>query len=416
VWSLNPSTGERKQILPEEMTRPQGRPELWRAKDGQVYGKWAGAEFRCTPTQIIVGETSPLWLRQNPREAGDLIVGEIGEDGRLRLTRNGKESSLQTDFSGVPKTIFSVSCERDGRIYGGTVAPANTFSFDPATQKLTDYGQLSSGPIQVYDTLNHERGLFIASYMNASVDLFDPARPITKGVNPRRVVTIEGQERPIQEIIGPDGLLYAGTTPSKGRLGGALLRVNPAELTHTVWVNIIANQSIARLASVPQTGEVLGVTSINGGSSAIPTEKEGRLFLWNCKQEKVVFTSQPLPGAKTYGAVVRAGDGLVYGVEYGGKRFFAFDPMTRKTVFTGELPVKSLHYPEFADEPFGPRGWIYGIGDDAVVAIDPAHREAKVIGRDPVLARAFGFCVSHDGWLYFGAGSHLLRCQLPAQD
>jgi hypothetical protein len=211
-------------------------------------------------------------------------------------------------------------------------------------------------------------------------------------------------------------MVYAGTTPSKGRLGGALLRVNPQDLTHTVWTNIIPNQTIARLVSLPQTGEVLGVSSINGGSSAIPTEKEGCVFLWDCKQEKVVFTAQPLPGAKVYGAVARAADGLVYGVEYGTKRFYAFDPVKRQTVFTGELPVKNLHYPELVDEPFGPRGWIYGIGDDAIVAIDPARREAKAIARDPALARAFGYCISHDGYLYFGSGSHLLRCKLPAQE
>jgi hypothetical protein len=46
--------------------------------------------------------------------------------------------------------------------------------YDSATRKCTDFGQHSSGPIQIYDTLNHPRGLLIASYMNASVDFFNP--------------------------------------------------------------------------------------------------------------------------------------------------------------------------------------------------------------------------------------------------
>lgn len=415
LWAFNPANGERKQILPESLTREQGRPELWRGKDGHIYGQWAGAKFLCTPTNIVVGATSPPWPRSSPRYVGDLVVGDIGEDGKLMLTRKGKPSYVQTDFAGAPKTIFSVSCERDGRIYGGGVGPANTFSYDPATKKFTDFGLLASGPVQVYDTINHERGLFIASYMNASVDFFDPGAPVKKGVNPRHVVTLDGQERPAQEIIGPDGMIYAGTTPSKGRLGGALLRVNPADLSHQVWNNIVTNQSIHRIASVPKTGEVLGVTSINGGSSAIPTEKEAVLFLWNCKQEKVVFTAHPLPGTKIYSAVVAARNGLVYGVGYGSNKFYAFDPVARKTVFTSVLPVKNLRYPDLADEPFGPRGLIYGIGEDAIVAIDPADNSAKVVARDPALKRAYGFCIAHDGMLYFGTGGHLMRCQLPPQ-
>ncbi len=363
LWAFDTKNGGRRQILPEPMMRKQGKPEVWRGKDGRVYGEWAGVKFRCTPDAIVSGETSPVSPRANPRFVGDLVVSDIDSDGKLKLTRGGKTSFLQTEFAGAPRTVFSVSYERDGRIYGGTVSPANTFCYDPATAKFTDFGQISGGPIQIYDTLNHGRGLFISSYMNASGDFFDPAAPMKQGVNPRRVVKLEGHERPMQEIIGPDGMLYTGTVPSKGLLGGALLRVNPSDLSHRLFPNIVFHQSLLRLVSVPQTGEVLGVTSISGGSSAIPTEKEGCLFLWDCKQEKVVFTVSPLPGIKAYGAVVRAADGLVYGVA--ANKFYAFDPVARKTVFTGTLPVKGLHFPELADEFFGPRGLIYGLGEDA---------------------------------------------------
>ncbi len=417
VWAFDPRNGVRKQILPEALTRQQGVPEVWRGKDGRVYGEWAGAKFRCTPEAIVMDETSVPTPRANPRFVGNLVIGDIGEDGKLKLTRGGKVSYLQTDYAGAPRTIFSVSCERDGRIYGGTVSPADTFSYDPAAKKFTDFGQITGGPIQIYDTLNHERGLFISSYMNASVDCFDPGAPVKKGVNPRRVVTLKGHERPMQEIIGPDGMIYTGTVPSKGRLGGALLRENPADLSHKIWPNIIINQSILRLVSVPKTGQVLGVTGVHGGSSAVPTEKEACLFLWDCAREEVVFTARPLPGSKSYGDVVLAANGLVHGVAgRGGNKFYAFDPATGQTAFTGELPIKTLHFPDLADEPFGPRGLIYGLGDDAIFAIDPADRSARVVARDPALKSAYGFCVAHDGLLYFGSGSHLMRCQLPKQE
>lgn len=411
LWSFDPKTKARKQILPESMLSTQGAPDVWRARDGRVYGEWAGKKFRCTPDAIILGETAIAWPRAHPRIVGDLSVGDIGEDGKLKLTRKGKVSDIQTEFTGMTRPIYSVSCERGGIIYGGGVSPAHSFAFDPKTKRLTDLGQLSSGPVQVYDTLNHERGLFIASYMNASLDFFDPAKPVEKGENPKRIVTLPDQERPAQAIIGPDGMIYVGTAPSKGRLGGAWLRVNPADLTHRVWNNLVTNQSIGRLVSLPKTNEVLGVSNVSGGSSATPTEKEALLYLWDCQQEKISFTAKPLPNAKAYAAVVRAPNGIVYGVEGRANRYFAFDPATRQTRFTGTLPVRTLHFPELADEPF--KGLLYGLGDDAIFTIDPADHSAKIIGRHPSLKNAWGFCISRDGFLYFGAHGHLMRCQLP---
>jgi outer membrane protein assembly factor BamB len=413
LWAFDPRTGERRQILPKSMLKEQGSPEVWRGEDGRVYGKWVGEKFLCTPTSIVVGKTSPTKARSNPLAVGDTIVGDIDAEGRLKLTHNGRTSHIQTDYAGAPRSIYSVSCDREGRIYGGTIAPANTFCFDPATKKFTDFGQISGGGVQVYDTLNHPRGLFISSYMNASVDFFDPSRPVKKGKNPQRVVTLDDQERPAQEVIGPDGMLYTGTVPSKGRLGDALLRVNVNDLSYKVWKDIIANQSIHRLVSVPATGEVLGATSINGGSSAIPIERKACIFLWDCKQEKVVFTAQPLSKTMNYGAVVRAKNGIVYGVEgRGGNRYYAFDPVSRKTLFAGVLPVKTVYYPELVDEPFGPQGLIYGLGDDAIFAIDPADHSARIIARDAGLKDIQGFHVAQDGMLYFGSGSHLKRCRL----
>lgn len=121
-----------------------------------------------------------------------------------------------------------------------------------------------------------------------------------------------------------------------------------------------------------------------------------------------------LPGTKAYGAVVTASSGIIYGVA--ADKYYAFDPVSRKTLFTGALPVKSLHFPELADEPFGPRGLIYGLGDDAIFAINPADHSIQVVARNDALKTAHGFAIAHDGMLYFGSGSHLMRTRLPKQD
>jgi hypothetical protein len=82
-------------------------------------------------------------------------------------------------------------------------------------------------------------------------------------------------------------------------------------------------------------------------------------------------------------------------------------------IFTGELPVKSLRFPGLSDETVGPHALIYGLGDDAVFAIDPADHSAKIIARHPSLENAMGFYVTQDRVLYYGSGSHLMRSKLP---
>jgi outer membrane protein assembly factor BamB len=411
LWAVDASTGSKRQILPSSLTGAQGMPDVWLGVDGKVYGRSGDTIFRCHSDRIEIGQTKPSRSRP-PLRAGDKIVGSINAKGELTLTdvKTGKVFRQPTGYEGSSRAIFSVSCERDGKIYGGTIFPAGSFCYDPRASQLTYLGRLTSAPIQVYDTLNHPAGLFLSSYMPASVDFFDPALPVKKPDNPRHVVTVAGQERPVQLALGPDGMVYTGTFPSKGRLGGALVRVNPISFSSKVWTNLIPKQSIFSLAAVPETGELFCTSSIEGGSSAIPTEKSAFVFLWDCQREQVVFRAQPVSGATRYGAVVHARNGLLYGVA--GRNYYAFDPAQRKVVFTGALPVKSLRFPELSDEPAGPRGLIYGVGDDAVFAIDPADHGVRIVARDKSLGRAHGFFVTPDETLYYGAGTRLMRCRL----
>jgi hypothetical protein len=303
-----------------------------------------------------------------------------------------------------------VACEREGVLYGSSLLPGNTYSYDTRSGKFRDLGVIDSGKCQVYDTISLPQGLFLASYMGAFVDLYDPGKPLEAGVNPRKLGRAPDQERPIQWCLGPDGMLYTGTEPAKGRLGGALMRVDPQSGAIKVWPTPVANQSLQYVAPVPETGELFITTSIAGGSSAKPTETSAKVFLWDLKREKLVWEGDPLPGSTSYRRVVRAANGLLYGVA--GAKYYVFDPVKRATVKTGDLPVQSLRFPELADQPVGPKGLIYGLGDDAVYAIDPADSSVQVIARHPSLKGAHGFYVSSEGILYYGSGPTLWRCKL----
>lgn len=412
LWAFDTKSRQKRQVLPPEMTAEQGTVTVWRGADGEVYGQGSGKRFRCHPDRIEVVENAVAAV-PSALVAGEESVGSLREDGSvvLKNLKTGQERRLQTAYEGSRAMIFSVSCERDGVIYGSSLLPGNSFSYDTHSGKLTDLGLLDSGKCQVYDTISLPQGLFLASYFGAFVDLYDPAQPRKAGVNPRRLGQAAGQERPMQWCLGPDGMLYTGTEPAKGRLGGALLRVNPQEGTLKVWPTPVINQSLEYLAPVPETGELFVTTSIVGGSSAKPTAKAAKVFLWDLKQEKLVWEADPLPGTTAYRRVVRAANGLIYGLTVG--QYYVLDPVKRQVVKTGDLPVQSLAFPYLSDEPVGARGLIYGVGDDAVFALNPADHSATVVGRHPSLKGAHGFMVTTDGVLYYGSGPELWRCKLP---
>ncbi|MEN6403733.1 MAG: hypothetical protein ABFD94_17450 [Armatimonadia bacterium] len=412
LWACNPKTLEKKQILPERFLGYQGNPTVWTAADGKVYGRAKDTTFLCTPTGIEE-KPAPTMRPRPPLKTGDWIVGGVDNQGKIALTHatTGEKKALQTRYAGHPAKIFSVAAERDGIIYGSSLLPGNMFTVDTKTGKLTNLGIITTGPLQVYDIISRPQGLFIGTYMGSHVDLFRPDQPLKKGENPKYLGNAKGMERPVQWCLGPDGMLYTGNTPAKGRLGGALMQVDPDQGTIRTWANIIPNQSIEYLAAVPEQNLLYGTCTIGGGSSAIPVDMEAVCFLWDCKTEQVVWQGQPLPGTTTYGRAIRAGNGLLYGVA--GSKLYVFDPIKRETICTGDLPVRGLSFPMLHDEPVGPRGLLIGVGDGAIVAIDPATNKAEILAKHPSLSGVHGFMVDSQNTLYYGSHTELWRVRLP---
>ena len=415
LWSYDTKTGTKQQILPQGMTTEQGSPRVWLAKDGQVYGSCGSVRFLCQPEKIVtdVEILGITYDRRPGKVAGDKKAMDIGADGALTLidTHSGEATKLQTDYQGKPLKIFCVGPEQNGKMWGGTLFPSMTFSCDRATKELTDYGRIAAGACQVYDMIGLDQGLLMGSYTGARMDLWDPSQPMQDGTNPYRFAPEPTQERPQQWAQGPDGCAYTGTIPVKGRLGGALAKVDPRAKSLKWYVNIIENQSIHYVAPVPESKQLVLASSVSGGSSAKPTEKEAFIALWDIDGEKVVFSTRPVPGTRSYGRLVRANNGLIYGLA--GAKYFVFSPAERQTVFVGDLPVKRVHFPGLNDTPIGPAGLMYGLGDDALFAIDPTDHSVTTIARHPSLKGAFGFSVTADGVLYYGAGGTLWQYPIP---
>lgn len=413
LWSVDPTSGAKRQILPADLTEAQGAPDVWTGTDGHVYGKTGDREFRCHPDRIEVTAVAERRQDATRLQAGpDRVLG-VDEAGQLRLEdAAGAVRSVATPYAGRPVSLYSVACERGGRLWGGGLFPGLLWSYDLASGQMTNHGMVPHGAIQIYDIVSGEAGLYIASYMGCHIDRFDPDQPRKVHENPFRIAaSVTGQERPNQWECGPDGKLYFGTTPAKGRLGGALVQVDPATRAWRQWPCPIPDLSLTYLAAIPETGELLACTSVAGGSSAIPLAEEAAIYLWDPAKAVMTWSGKPVPGTRTYGRALRLRDGRVFGLAEG--QFYLLDPVRRAVLATGPMPASRCAFPMLNDAPVGPRGLVYGVGDGAVFAFDPTDNTVRRVGRHPSLDAAHGFLVTAPGVLYYGSGADLWRCPLP---
>ncbi len=414
LWSYSPATQQRKQILPASLQKGSGTCRVWLADDGQVYGNKGDATFLCKPDGVVIGPARGPREKVTDTKIGGKIAREIDGKGQLVLEdeTSKKPTFVPTKYQSRAITIFSIGDELNGKIYGSSIKPGNAFSYDIKSGQTQDLGVITGGRIQIYDQLAHGDGLFLSSYVGSYYDYFVPSKPLSE-TNPRRIGRAgQGQERALQLIAGPDGQIYSSNMPTKGELGGALTRIDPKTFALKTWRNIIAKQSIMSVAPVPESNALFLTSSISGGTSSVMTEKEAFVALWDIASEKIVFLTQPIPGAKTYWKAVRARNGIIYG--FADERYYAFDPAQRKVVFTGALP-DAKRAPLLADEPIGDAGLIYGVNRDngAIFAINPADHSLKIIGQDKTLQGTHAISVTKAGVLYYTDGATLMRCKLP---
>ena len=413
LYAYDLETGETRQLLPPEITKLQGSPKVWQAENGRVYGEAGDRVFECFPDRVEFRDKVPP---DAPPEA--LIVDgikplEIDADGVMRLRdRDSGETILrQTDYGGRAPKVYCVADGAWGRIWGGAMYPARVFSYDPESGAFTDHGRQSGGRIQVYDLLPTVSGLLVSSYVGAHLSLYDPNNPLVKGENPYPFEPCPGQERPIQWCMGPDGRAYIGTRPVKARVGGALARVDFRSRQVKWWPDVVPHHSVLACAPVPETGELFCTTSSYGGTGSTPIAEEGCVFLWDCQNEAITYVDHPEPGTTSYWGAVRAHTGLIYST-IDNRKYLAYDPVARKTVYFGDLPEGTLHFPRLCDGSLGPDGGIYTMIGDGIYRIDPGDHGISLIGRHRAITDAHGFHVSEDGAMYFGSGSELWRCRL----
>jgi hypothetical protein len=263
---------------------------------------------------------------------------------------------------------------------------------------------------EVYSMLEHERKLYLCYYGGAVMNLYDPAKPFWKfgagaDANPISFGGVgDGHLRPRAMVYGPNGLIYVGSEPPYGELGGALGVWDPKQnRTIENHRHLITNQSIVSLAWEPKSGLLFGGSGNYGGGGTRPLEKEAMFFAFDPKQRAKVFAAPLASGAHTYPATF-ATEGKVFTTV--GARLFVFDPATRRVTKTVSLPGSQVEI------SLGQlrESQLVGLTTKGVYVYDLKRDEIVHTAAAPVPVRC-GFALLEEA-VYFGSNAELWRYRL----
>ncbi|MDF2714200.1 MAG: hypothetical protein K0R28_1125 [Paenibacillus sp.] len=283
------------------------------------------------PAMRWVAFQQAKFIQLNDPEWPGYTLAAAAEKGKFMLynMQTGKIVQSKVDNFGSPVLIQSVNAGFDGNIYmGGYLGATGFTSYRPADGTFTDIQEF--GQVESVSSVNNK--LYIGTYGNSRIHEYDPTAPWS-GTNPRRVAELikDGQDRPFA-LLGVDSLnkLYIGSVADYGTHQGALSVYDPVTRKTQVFKNMAHNQGVVSL--VYQDGFVYGGTTIYGGlGTSAPTEKEGKLFVFDTATNTKVLEIVPVPGRRVVSGLLAGPDGMIWGVAE--DTIFKFDPNTRQVVY-----------------------------------------------------------------------------------
>lgn len=254
--------------------------------------------------------------------------------------------------------------------------------------------------------------VYYGTYVGSIMYRYHPE--IHKDKNPELVYDIGNhQDRPFALTSG-DNKLFVGNVADYGVLGGTLAIYDEPTNTWTQYDNVVKDQAIIGLAY--KDGLLYGSTTVWGGLGIEPSEKEAKIFVWDVEQGKKIDEFTPsIPfideAPRMIGELSFGPDGYLWGIVEG--TLFAIDVSTREVVKS--LVVSPSLYNSSKWKPFriewAPDGIMYTSIGRKLVAVDTDTMRYKVINTTMINDMTVGI----DGTIYFApnAGTKLYKIEVP---
>jgi len=410
---FDPATKKHRSLLPPGLEGAKGWSTVGvsRRSDGNVYAEFGTNLMRLDDETAVRVSTAP---ERPPMKFRDGRVVTSFERGRftLRDPRTGKTEERKFKYEANGDLIFVVGVGPSNCVYGSTAMPLEVFRYDPAVNRSEHLGPMPGG--EVYSMLERDGKLYLCYYGGAIMNLYDPAKAFWKfgsdaDSNPITFGGVgDGHLRPRAMIYGPAGLIYVGSEPPYGQLGGAIGVWDPKQnKTIENYRHVITNQSLVSLAWETNSGLIFGGSGNYGGGGTKSSEKEATFFAFDPRKKQKVFEAALAPGARNYPATFAA-KGKVYTSV--GDKLFVFDPKMMSVTKTVQLAGTQV---EISLGQAG-AGRLVGLTSKGVYVLDTARDEIVHTANAPVRV-ACGFALVGDA-VYFGSGPTLWRYHLPASE
>ncbi|MET9270754.1 hypothetical protein [Kribbella sp. NPDC003557] len=292
---------------------------------------------------------------------------------------DGTLAQWSSPFQYVPSPLMhELADPSTGKVFVNVYLNGSTAVYDPATGKSTVTTR--QGQVEGWAWDGNGK-MYVGIYPYGRLSLWDPTQPDSP-TNPKELFSLvdsDHQNRPVA-VVPAGNRVYVGTTPAYGEYGGALTVYDVPSGSHTVYRNLVTDQTIA--SAVPSGNDVWVGSSIEGGQGTDPRASEAHLVKVNPATGQVLTDIVPVPGAASINELITGPDGNIWGLADG--IVFSIDPSTGAVKRL--LPVFS----GFTGSQDGALSWrdgyLYGVSGGRLFVLDILSGQATVL-RDHGLNR-----------------------------
>ncbi|MDB6095084.1 MAG: hypothetical protein JWM32_2646 [Verrucomicrobia bacterium] len=311
-----------------------------------------------TPRHVLVTNINPLLPSRQ------LTLDWVGGGSNLHVFDVGPGGDLYGS-SYMPNHLFRARAEE---------MPSEAAAKPGPRPPLEDLGKHTFAMGEAYSLTTLDDKVYLASYPEARLSVYDPAKPRHFGTgpndNPRDLGRLDPiGYRPNALIHTPDGRIWMGSAPDYGLVGGTLAWFDPKNGEKKSHRGIVPELSPAALLYLPAQKQILVGLSIEAGTGAKPKRQAGAFALWDPGKDELAWSGDlGLDDLADVSSLAAAGNGLVYALLGRGDhilsqgapaiapRLVLIDPMQRRVVASAWLP-----------KDFGPVSWhgLFALKTDA---------------------------------------------------
>lgn len=422
-----PETGERRILA---VSRTVGGFAVVRVShDGSVYGTLNGDSWYRLENGLLGGPVSETFRTFYSLSGFDTIHCPYPEHPEIleqdlvdhllvyRHPDTGETVRLILDYDVSGADMSPLTAGPDGKIYGTTNHPIQIYTYDPATDTLTNYGRSPfarhiSGWGNICAYASQGDILAGAAYCGGFVVRIDTKEHICRRPDDRNP-HCEGSYR---EVLRPrsaaalsDGktVLFGGFN-IYGKAGGGLIRYNCESRECSLIPNekLLPDHSILAILPLSETRILCG-TSIEVPGGGTPAVREAELFEYDLAEERVLRHWAPVPGAVEIAHLGRDGSGRIHGIAGDGTFFTLTDDLgsvlKRHDLSSRGTPVRD-------GMVTAPDGTLCGLLTGGIYLLRPDADTPEFLPAPPCPISC-GMALLN-GRVYFGSNTHLWECRL----